>query len=33
VNRLAEDRGGYEPTREIPDLASLPHVLAELAAS
>jgi FMN phosphatase YigB (HAD superfamily) len=31
VNRLEEDRDGYEPTREIADLAPLPVVLAELA--
>jgi FMN phosphatase YigB (HAD superfamily) len=33
VNRLAEDRDDYEPTREITDLSPLPGVLAELGAS
>ncbi len=32
VNRLAEARDGYEPTREIPDLEPLPRTLAELTA-
>lgn len=31
VNRLGEKRDGYRPTREIPDLARLPGVLAELS--
>ena len=31
VNRLGEERGGHEPTREIHDLAPLPAALAELA--
>ncbi len=31
VNRLGEERGGYAPTREIPDLAPLPETLADLA--
>ena len=33
VNRLEEDCEGYEPTREIADLAPLPDALAELAAT
>ena len=32
VNRLAEARDGYEPTREIPDLDPLPRTLSELTA-
>ena len=31
VNRLAEERDGYEPTREIADLEPLPATLAGLA--
>jgi 2-haloalkanoic acid dehalogenase type II len=30
VNRLEEERGEYEPTRELPDLEPLPDTLAEL---
>jgi 2-haloacid dehalogenase len=30
VNRLGEERGAHEPTREIPDLEPLPDALAEL---
>jgi 2-haloacid dehalogenase len=32
VNRLAEERGAFEPTREVPDLGPLPGVLDELVA-
>jgi 2-haloacid dehalogenase len=30
INRLGEDAGSYEPTRELPDLAELSQALEEL---
>ena len=33
VNRLAEERGGYRPSREIANLAPLPDALDELAGA